>query len=510
MVPYAAAIKQLIPHCREVEKNGSAYLLVPAKKEELQLLRNLGYATPTPLDIDYDWAGNVPFEAQVITADMLIHSPRAYVLSGMGTGKTLAALFAIDYLIKHGLARKVLIIAPLSTLQQVWAKEVFYRMPHLTTSVVHHGTRKTKLKRLEQDADIYIINHDGPKHLLQELMAKAGIDIVVVDELAIYKNKQTDMWKATNALIQGKKFVWGMTGSPTPKEPADAYAQAKLITPSRVPIFYKRFKEKVMRQVNTFRWISKPEANDIVYDTMQPNVRFTLDQCTDIPDTTYSTREVALTKEQKKAYSQLVNDLYAEYMGGEISAANEGVKRMKLLQVAAGYVYDDAGEIVSLPCEPRVKEAKAIIDQCQHKIIVFAPFIHVVKNLYAELLNEAYDVAMVYGDTSAAKRNEIFNDFQHTEKYKVIVAHPRCMAHGLTLTAADTILWYSPCDSLETYEQANARIPRAGQNKRTHIVHLEGTSVERKVYKVLEQRGSLQGSLLDMFAEGTPQSIAKC
>jgi len=141
---------------------------------------------------------------------------------------------------------------------------------------------------------------------------------------------------------------------------------------------------------------------------------------------------------------------------------------------------------------------------------VFAPFIHVVDRLYEELLAGGYDVAKVYGGTSAPKRNEIFNAFQDTDQIKVLVAHPRCMAHGLTLTRADTILWYAPPDGLEIYEQANARIPRAGQDKRTHIIHLESTSVERKCYRVLEQRGSLQGALLDMFAVGTPQTIAKC
>ena len=508
VLPYEARIAKLIPHCREVEKNGNQYLLVPAGKEELQLLRNLGYSTPTPLNIDYDWAGNVPFEAQVITADMLIHNPRAYVLSGMGTGKTLAALFAIDYLIKHGLARKALIIAPLSTLQRVWAREVFYRMPHLETSVVHHSVRKKRLEALEHEADIYIINHDGPKHITKELLAKAGIDIVVIDELAVFKNKQTDLWKAVNLIIQNRKFVWGMTGSPTPKEPADAFAQVKLITPANVPMFYKQFKERVMTQVSQWRWLPKPDAKETVFDVMQPNVRFTLDQCTDIPPTTYSTREVPLSKEQKKAYKDLANEYYAEYQGGEITAVNEGVKRMKLLQVAAGFVYDNEQNIVALPCKARVQEAMDIADQCQHKLIIFATFVHVVENLYKEFKAAKFDCEMVYGGTSATKRNEIFTVFQDTDHIDVLIAHPQCMAHGLTLTAADTILWYTPADSLEIYEQANARIPRAGQDKRTHIIHLESTAVERKCYRVLEERGNMQGALLDLFAEETPQTIA--
>jgi len=96
-------------------------------------------------------------------------------------------------------------------------------------------------------------------------------------------------------------------------------------------------------------------------------------------------------------------------------------------------------------------------------------------------------------------RNEIFNTFQDSPEKQLLIAHPQCMAHGLTLTAANTIVWFTPTTSLEIYEQANARITRPGQSHKTLVIHLTGTAIERKLYSRLRQKARLQGALLDMF-----------
>lgn len=500
IIPDTAGVAQLIPHARRIIKNGRPYLLIPANKEELQLLRNMGFDAPTPLDIDYDWGGNTPFDAQIGTTDLLIHSPRAYILSDMGTGKTLSTLFAFDYLRQQGLARKMIVIAPLSTLTMVWEREVFTRMRHLSI-VSLHGAADKRRKLLAQDHDIYVINHHGVAVILPELLKRTDIDVVVVDELAVFKTKNTSLWANANALCKGRKFVWGLTGSPTPKEPADAWAQIQLITPNRTTKWYKQFRELTMTQVNTFRWIPKRDANDIVFEQMQPAVRYTRADCVDLPPTTYTTREVTLTKVQADAYKQLKNECYANFLEGEVTAVNEGVLVSKLLQVCCGFAYTQDRKVVTLDAQPRVNEVISIIEESNNKVIIFVPFIEGVDKLYSMLCLYGLDVAKVYGDTPKKQRDEIFNKFQNSKELRVIVAHPQCMAHGLTLTAADTIVWYLPPMSLEIYEQANARITRPGQKNNTLIVHLESTAIERKIFSRLESRAKVQGALLDMFEE---------
>ena len=111
------------------------------------------------------------------------------------------------------------------------------------------------------------------------------------------------------------------------------------------------------------------------------------------------------------------------------------------------------------------------------------------------------EVAVVHGETSKTERDEIFRAFQQTQSPRVLVANAQTMSHGLTLTAATTIIWYAPVHSNEIYSQANARVRRPGQTRTTVIAHIAGTDIERKVYKRLQEKESMQGILLEMMKE---------
>jgi SNF2 family DNA or RNA helicase len=180
---------------------------------------------------------------------MLTMNRRAYVLSEMGTGKTRSALYAIDFLIREQQIQRAIIVAPLSTLTTVWYREVFRYFNHMSVGVLH-GSRERRKEVLAQDHHIYVINHDGIKTVLPDLLLRNDISCVVVDELAAFRNARTDRWKALSALVGHRKFAWGLTGSPTPNEPSDAWGQAKLLTPERAPKFFKNFKEATMVQVS--------------------------------------------------------------------------------------------------------------------------------------------------------------------------------------------------------------------------------------------------------------------
>ena len=116
---------------------------------------------------------------------------------------------------------------------------------------------------------------------------------------------------------------------------------------------------------------------------------------------------------------------------------------------------------------------------------------------------EGIEHATMDGDTPANDRSQIFNLFQNTNKYRVLLAHPQCLAHGVTLTAADTIIWFAPVTSLEIYEQANARIRRVGQKHKQLVLHLQSTPVEKKIYKMLQGKQKVQNALLKMLEAGT-------
>lgn len=499
---YDIRVAQLIPHAKEVVKNGTKFLTTPHRDTETKLLNNLGYAVDAPILYHYDWGGTTPFMSQRDTARLLTENRRAYVLNDMGTGKTRASLFACDFLMDNEEIQSVLVVAPLSTLTTVWEREIFAYFPH-RRAVALHGTKDKRLKLLAEPADFYIINHDGVGVLEEVLHARPDIDTIIIDEIAILRNSKTKRWKIMNRLCKSKKYVWGMTGGPMPKAPTDAYGQIKLLTPERVAgIYFTGFRSKTMLQITQFKWIPKKEANDIVHELMQPAVRYSREDCIDLPPTTYSTQEIALSNEQKKAYKQMQREFMLEHNGLEITAANAGVQASKLIQISSGFSYGSNGVVVELDCKTRLDTLTEILDGTQNKVIVFAPFKHTVRSLKAYLSLAGYFVERIDGDVTKTERDVIFNSFQHSSEPRVIVAHPQTMSHGLTLTAADTIVWYAPCWDLELYDQACARITRPGQVNHTHIIHIQASPVEKRVYNVLNKRGNMQQALLSLFKDG--------
>lgn len=500
-------VTTVIPTAIEVNHKGQRLIAIPHRPDETRVLRNLGFAVPDPMLIHYDWPkanGRYnPFDAQRETASFLSMHSRAFCLNGMGTGKTNAALWAFDYMRRTKQVNKMLVVCPLSTMERTWADSVFNTFPHLD-AVVLHGTKDKRLKLLKQDVHIYIINIDGVSTIKEALAKRPDIDLIVVDELALARNRSTDRWKTLDVICnkQTNRRVWGMTGSPTPNLPTDAWAQCKLVTPDNksVPKYFGTFRDSVMRQLTQFKWCSKPEANDVVYEMMRPSIRFSLDDCTDLPEQTFITREAPLTKEQEKAYKDMLTKLATEYSGGQIMAVNEAVKMNKLIQISCGVAYGTDGTTVAIPSKPRMDVLKETIEESEGKVIVFVPLTGALESVAAELRKDL-SVEVVHGETSKNERDRIFSDFQKQVDPRVLVANASTMSHGLTLTAATTIVWYAPVHSNEVYEQACARVRRPGQTRTTVIVHIAGSDVERRVYKRLQDKQSMQGLLLDMMKE---------
>lgn len=797
---HPSRVTEVIPTAKQVTAHTVA---LPHRPDETRVLRNLGFSVPDPMPIHYVYPlanGRFkPFEVQNVTATFLSMNHRAFCLNDMGCGKTNSALWAFDYLRSVRQAKKMLVVCPLSTMERTWGDAVFSTFPHLDFTVLY-GTRERRLKLLAQDAHVYIINIDGLAIIQKELSKRPDIDVICIDELAMARNAQTERWKILNNICNGslRRRVWGMTGSPTPNAPTDAWAQCRLVTPDNpeVPRFFGRFKDSVMRQITPFKWVPRETANDTVFKCMQPAIRFSLDDCVDLPEQVVLTREVDLTAEQTKAYKAMMTTLATEVAGGQILAVNEAVKANKLVQIAclrgdtevltsagwlpisevpravkvwdgtswvrhdgciykgmrrtislggvhltddhqvlsdAGWVtakelrngrtttgkrlnrtdvrlpygatknrtprewlrsmgvrmrlwlnsganqsvssvqaqlrsdslrvptwepdardgevaplqhlephessvhqtreprlsavwrkgynsvramagvvrellgghggnlraraiagqkgqrrsvhphklpvgypsgaskqsqtqaaggnssyggenrhtdvdavrtqtergplvavydlvncgtqnrfvvrgkqgehfivhncgvaYGTNGENIIIPCKPRTDAVKEIIEESEGKVIVFVPLtgaLEAVAKEISTMFSEEGSVRCVHGGTSKSDRDTIFKEFQQQETPRVLVANAQTMSHGLTLTAATTIIWYAPVHSNETYSQANARVRRPGQTRKTRIVHVAGTEIERKIYKRLAAKESMQGVLLDMVKE---------
>jgi SNF2 family DNA or RNA helicase len=513
-VPQSPAVENMFPAARQLEVAGVPHLLVPHEPSSTFILRKLGFDVPAPILTHYDWCGGEPFEVQRQTCALLTMNPRAYVLNGMGTGKTKAALWAWDYLRGNNIAKRMLVLAPLSTLTFTWSKEAFQTLPHRKV-VVLHGDKKRRLQRLnDPEADILVINHDGIKVIEKEIMAAidAGhIDSLCIDELAAFRSHKADRTKIMRRIAAKMTWAWGMTGSPIPNSPTDAWAQASIITPTTVPTSFTRFRDQLMTrsEFSQFKFFPKPDAVDRAFAAMQPAVRFTLDDVMELPECIERTQDVDLGPQQAKIYKALMTQCHAAVATNEITAANAGAVMMKLLQVSCGWVYAKGGKTVELDGTERIKALVDAVLATDRKVLVFVPFKHALAGISKAMNDEGIEHAVVSGDTPVPQRAQIFNAFQNTDKYHAIAAHPQCLAHGITLTAADTVIWYGPVTSLEIYDQANHRIRRVGQKHKQLVLHLQSTPVEKKIYTLLRNKQTVQNMLLGMFEDSTMSNLER-
>jgi SNF2 family DNA or RNA helicase len=498
-----AKIIDVIPTAKLANAKGTQVVAVPHRPDETRVLRNMGYDIPDPMPMYYQWPGRfAPFDAQRQSSTFLAMNNRAFLLNSMGLGKTLTMLWSYDYLRQTKVVKRALVVCPLSVMERTWADEIFRTFPHLEFSVLY-GSKDKRLKLLDQKSDLYIVNFDGLKIVRDALATRDDIDLVIVDELAMVRNASTERWRVLNTICnkQIPRRVWGATGAPTPNLPTDAWAQCRLVMPDSptVPKYFTKFRDSVMRQLTQYKWVPRDNALDIVAEAMQPAIRFKLDDCVDLPEQIYTTRDVELTPEQEKAYKEMFSQLATEYKGGHILAANEAVKANKLVQIACGVAYGATGDVI-IPAKPRVEVLREIIEESEGKVLVFVPLTGVLEYLKKDLEKD-WPVEAVHGGTSKSDRDAIFGRFQSTADPHILIANPGTMSHGLTLTAATTIVWFAPIHSNEIYGQANARVRRPGQTRTTVIAHIAATEVERRIYERLLNKESTQSVLLEMMQE---------
>ncbi len=455
---------------------------------------------PSPMQRDYTWPGfYTPFAHQRDTAYFLSIRQRAFCFNEAGTGKTSAAVWAADYLMNQGIIKKALIICPLSIMYSAWQADIMKTAIHRTCGVAHGSSTKRK-KILDENFDFTIINYDGTTVILEELQ-KAKFDLIIVDEANAYKTPNTKRWKTLAKLIEPTTWLWLMTGTPAAQSPVDAFGLAKLVSPGRVPKFSTAWRDRVMAQISKFKWVPKHAATDEVFRALQPAIRYTKKECLDLPEVVYQTRDVPLTPQVSKFYNELKKQLLIEAAGEQISAVNAAASLNKLLQISAGAVYTDKHDVVQFDVSPRLNALKEVLEETTNKVVVFVPFLHAIKLVGEYLTKEGVTNEVIQGSVSARDRSDIINRFQTSPDPRVLIIQPQSAAHGITLTAADTVVFWAPVMSVETYLQCIARIERVGQVNKMSVVHLRGSEVEKKIYSMLQGKVDSHQKLVDLYKQ---------
>jgi SNF2 family DNA or RNA helicase len=484
-------------------RNGLAEIVVFWGVEEMTRLNQLvsfRNPLPSPITRDYDWPGLYkPFDHQRTTAEFLSVHKRAFCFNEAGTGKTSSVIWAADYLMKQGLIKRVLVICPLSIMYSAWQADIFNTAMHRTSGVAH-GTAAKRKQIIEGEYEFIIINYDGVAIVKDEILA-GGFDLIVVDEANAYKSHKTARWKTLAKVMKPETRLWMLTGTPAAQSPVDAFGLAKLVCPNRVPKFSMAWRDMVMQQITRFKWVPKPNAKNEVHKALQPAIRFSKNDCLDLPDVMYQTREVPLTPQVTKFYNMLKTQMMIEAAGAQVSAVNAAAGLSKLLQISGGAVYTDKKEVIEFDVTPRLNELMEVINETEHKVLVFVPYRHTIDTVTNFLESQGLSTAIINGDVSATDRREIIAQFQNSDEPRVLVIQPQSASHGVTLTAANVIVFWSPVMSVETYLQCVARIDRVGQKNKMTVVHLQGSEVEKKMYKMLQGKVDLHSKLVDLYRE---------
>lgn len=465
---------------------------------QVQALRQLNIQAPSPIERRYNWPGKFkPMSHQKDTAGFLTLNKRAFCFSEQGTGKTASAIWAADYLLTQGVVKRVLVICPMSIMDSAWRNDLFSFAMHRRVDVAH-GSAKKRAAVIQSDAEFVVINFDGVKVAHDELM-NGGFDLIIVDEASAYQNAQTARWKALNKLVKEDTWLWMMTGTPAAQGPDNAYGLAKLVNPRAVPRAFGAFRDMVMYKITNFKWGVKDTAADTVHRVLQPAIRFTKAECLDLPDMVYVKRDVPMTAQQKKFYDRMRKDLLLEAAGEQVTAGTAAVAMTKLLQLSSGAVYSDDQNTLQFDISTRYKVLMEVLNETKNKVLIFVPFRNAIELLHEKLLADGVTCDVVNGGVAASDRTQIFKAFQTQPDPRVLVIQPQSAAHGVTLTAADTIVWWGPTASLEIYEQANARIHRQGQTNKCTVVQLVGSPMERRVYDLLDTKVDLHRKVIDLY-----------
>lgn len=501
----AGLIQKHIPKATVVETraNLSDILVYWGIDEMIKLNQLVTFKKPLPSPItrDYKWSGRFqPFDHQKVTSEFLSTHSKAFCFNEAGTGKTSSVLWACDYLMNEKKIKRVLVICPLSIMTSAWKNDIYNTCVHRVPGVAYGSAEQRKLIIDNPQYEFVIINYDGV-NIVKDAIKEANFDLIVIDEANAYKTVTTARWKTLAKLLQPETRLWMLTGTPASQSPVDAYGLARLVCPDRVPKFSSAWRDVVMKQITRFKWIPRTGSETKVFNTLQPAIRFAKNDCLDLPDVMYQTRIVPLTKQVESFYNKLKKDFLIEAAGEEISSVNAAVNMTKLLQISGGAVYTDEHKVVDFDISPRLKVLMETVDQTKQKVLVFVPYRHTIEIVAKNLNEHNVTTSIINGDVSAANRTRIIKEFQTADDPRVLVIQPQSASHGVTLTRADTVVFWSPVMSVEVYLQCVARIDRVGQKNKMTVVHLQGSAIEKRMYDMLQGKVDNHTKLVDLYRE---------
>lgn len=441
-----------------------------------------------------------PYPHQQAGIDWIINRPACALLWGMGTGKTVTTLTAIDLLLHDYLeAGPVLVIAPKRVAENTWTKETakWEHLHHLRISSVL-GPRNKRVTALETPADLYVINRENVEWLVewcQRHVKRWPFPIVVIDELSSFKSAQAKRWKALRRVRGQIRRLIGLTGTPRPNGLEDLWPEVYLLDQGErlgrtLSAFRARYlvPEKMNGHI-VYSYRPREGAEQEVYSRISDlAMSIRKEDVLSLPGQIYENVELTMPPGLLRQYKQFERDHLLECLDseGEIVAGTAAALTNKLLQFANGAVYDMDGKVHPLH-DIKLDALEELLEAAGgDPVLVLYAYKHdrdrIMERVQCRELDKPEDI-------EAWNRGEI----------PVALAHPASIGHGLNLQdGGHIIVWYGLTWSLELYQQANERLNRPGQKNVCRIYHLimQGTH-DARVLKALENKDEGQAAAIE-------------
>ena len=438
-----------------------------------------------------------PYPHQRAGIDWIIDRPACALLWGMGTGKTVTTLTAIDRLLFDQLEDgPVLVIAPKRVAEDTWSKETakWEHLQHLRVVKIM-GTAKQRMAALKDVADIYVVNRENVVWLVETLGNHWPFPIVVLDELSSFKSNQAKRWKALRRVRGRIRRIIGLTGTPRPNGLEDLWPEIYLLDQGqRLGKTLSAFRAKYlipekMHGHIVYSYRPREGAEAEVYDRLS-NLCMSIrkEDVLQLPGQIYEDIVLTPSPALLKQYKQFERDKVLECMDedGEIVAGTAAALTNKLLQFANGAVYDLDGQVHHLH-DIKLDALEELVEEAGgDPVLVLYAYKHDADRIRQRIKCRSLDTS---ADIDAWNRGEI----------PVALAHPASIGHGLNLQEGGHItIWYGMTWSLELYQQANERLNRPGQTQVCRVYHLvmQGTHDER-VLKALQNKEKGQAAAIE-------------
>jgi len=431
------------------------------------------------------------------------------LLMEMGTGKSLTTIAVAGRLWLDHKVERMLIVAPLSILG-VWQEE-FRKFANFEYSLaILNGSESKKIEKLRQiptsGLQVAVINYESAWRMDQEL-AKWNADLIVCDEGHKIKTHNIAASKCMHRLSVKAWYRMLLTGTIITNKAIDIFSPYKFLNPAVFGNSYYAFRNRYFDMTGYGQHVPVLKANmskELSRRIHSIAFRATKAECLDLPETTEMVRTVELEPQAMRLYQQLVRDSYTQINGGEITAANVLTRLLRLSQLTGGFLCQDDSDRPIQISDAKLTALADIVDsaaQDGRKLVIIARFLPEINAITRMLQKKVIGYSLISGEIN--DRDEQVRQFQEDPDTTVFVGQIATAGMGITLTAADTMTFYSLDYSMSNFEQAKARIHRVGQrNPCTYLYLVAAGTVDEKVLQALRDKADLARVLIDDYRAG--------